>query len=193
MDRILVIEALVEVHELVDVQLPDLAEAGAPRAAPLRVVEAERVGIAHERLPHAGEQQPHQGIDVGVGAHRGPGVLGGLLLVNDHRDGQSLDLVHVRTPVLGQILLHEGREGVVQLPPRLRRDRVQHQRALPRARNAREHGNLVFGNVQGDVLQVVLPGAPDAYDVPFLHIVCEDTHFCGKLVIPGLTRNHPSQ
>ena len=177
MDRILVIEALVEVHKLVDVQFPDLAEAGTARAAPLRMVETERVGITHERLPHAGEQEPHQGIDVGVSAHRGPGILGGLLLVNNHRDGQPLDFVHMRAPVLGQILLHESREGIVQLPPRLRRNRIQHQRALPRARNAREDSDLIFGNVQGDVLQVVLPSAPDAYDVPLLHNFREDTHF----------------
>ena len=85
----------------------------------------------------------------------------------------------MRTPVLGQILLHESREGIVQLPPRLRRNRIQHQRTLPRARNAREDSDLIFGNVQGDVLQVVLPSAPDAYDVPLLHILCEDTKFCG--------------
>ena len=51
-DGVLIVEALVEVHELVDVQLPDLAESRTARAASLRVVEAEGVGIADKRLAH---------------------------------------------------------------------------------------------------------------------------------------------
>ena len=85
----------------------------------------------------------------------------------------------MRTTILGQILLGKGREGVIQFPPRLGSDRIQHKRTLSRARNAREDGNLVFGDVQGNVLQVILPRAPDAYDVPLMHILREYTHFCG--------------
>ena len=162
MDRILVVQTFVKVHEFVDIQFPDLAEARTAGATPLRMVETEGVRVPHEGLTHAGEQQAHERIDVGIGSHRGPGILRRFLLVDDHRDRKSLDLVHMRTPVLGQILLHKGRESVVEFPPGLGGDGVQHQRTLPGARNAGENGDLVFGNVQGNVLEVVLPGTPDA-------------------------------
>ena len=162
MDRILVVQALVKVHELVDIQLPDLAESRTAGATPLRMVETEGVRIPYEGFSHTGEKQTHERIDVGIGSHRGPGILRRLLLVDDHGDGQSLDLVHMRASILGQILLHKGRERIVELPSGLGGDGVQHQRALPGARNAGKNGDLVFGDVQGDVLEVVLPGTPDA-------------------------------
>ena len=117
MDRILVVEALVKIDQLVDVQLADFAQARAARTAALGVVEAERLGIAHKGLPHTREQQAQQGGDVGIGRHGRTRVLGGLLLVDDDGDGQVLDGIDVGTAILGQVLLHERRERVIQLPP----------------------------------------------------------------------------
>ena len=62
----------------------------------------------------------------------------------------------MRSPVFGQVLLRERREGVVQLAARLGGDGVEHQRRLARTRHARHHGDLSLGNADADMLQVVL-------------------------------------
>ena len=129
-NRVLVVEALVKIDQLVDVQLADFAQTRAARTAALGVVEAERLGIAHKGLSHAREQQAQQGGDVGIGRHGRTRVLGGLLLVDDDGDGQVLDGIHVGTAILGQVLLHERREGIVQFPARLGGDGVEHERTL---------------------------------------------------------------
>ena len=144
-----------------DVQLADLAQSAAARTAARGVVEREGIGVAHEGLPDAREEQTQQGVDVGVGAHRGAGVGGRLALFDDDGDGQVLDVAHVWPPVLGQVLLREGGEGVVEFPSRLGRDGVQHQRRLPRPRHARHYGDFPLGNPDVDVLEVVLRGIAD--------------------------------
>ena len=105
--RVLIIEALVEVHQFVDVQLPYLPQAGAPRAAALGMVEGKCVGISHKRLPDAGEQQSQQRVDIGVSGYCRAGVGGRFLLVNDNGHRQVVNAAHVRTAVLGEVLLHE--------------------------------------------------------------------------------------
>ena len=69
-DGVLVVETLVEVHELVDVELTYLSQSRASWTATFWVVEAERLCIAHKGLPDAREQQSHQRIDVSIGAYR---------------------------------------------------------------------------------------------------------------------------
>ena len=125
-DGVLVVQALVEVHELVNIQLANLAQPRAARTATLGMIERERFRIAHEGLSHTREQQAHQGSNVGIGAHGGTRVLRGFLLVDNDGDGQVLDAFHMRSPILRQILLHERRERVVQLASRLCRYRVEH-------------------------------------------------------------------
>ena len=66
--------------------------------------------------------------------------------------GRFLDVAHVRPPVLGQVLLREGGEGVVEFPSRLGRDGVKYQRRFARPRHARHHGDFPFGNPDVDVL-----------------------------------------
>ena len=52
-DSVLIVEALVEVNEFVDIELTNLAQARAARTAALWMVEAERLGISHPRLTYA--------------------------------------------------------------------------------------------------------------------------------------------
>ena len=68
-DGVLVVERLVEVDEFVDVQLADFSQSSTARTTARRMVEREGIGIAHERLPDAREQQTQQGINVCVGAY----------------------------------------------------------------------------------------------------------------------------
>ena len=51
-DGVLIVETLIEINKLVYVQLANLAQTRTTRAAALRVVERERLGIAHKRLAH---------------------------------------------------------------------------------------------------------------------------------------------
>ena len=65
------------------------------------------------------------------------------------------------TAVLGQVLLHERGEGVVQFAAGLGRDGVEYQRTLAGARNARENRDLMLGNLERDVFEVVLSRSLD--------------------------------
>ena len=58
--------------------------------------------------------------------------------------------------------LDERAVGLVDQPLRLRRDRAEHQRRLARSRDTGEHGEPPLGDLDADVLQVVLAGALDA-------------------------------
>ena len=106
-NRILVIEAFVEVHQLVDVQLAYLSQAGATGAAALRMVEGKCIGISYERLSDAGKEEPQQRVDVRVGGYRRAGIGGRFFLVNDYRHGQVLHAADMRAAVLREVLLHE--------------------------------------------------------------------------------------
>ena len=92
------------------------------------MVEREGIGITHKRLTDTREQQAQQGIYIGVGAYRRARVRSRLPLLDDDGDGQIFNITDMWTTILRQILLGKGREGVIQLPPRLGCDGIQHQR-----------------------------------------------------------------
>ena len=144
-DDVLVVEALVEIHQLVDVQVGHRAHAAAARTAARRVVEREGVAVAHEGRPHAREEEAQQGIDVGVRRHRRTRVVGGLLLVDDDGHGHVLDALHLGAPVFGEVLLHEARKGLVELATALGGDGVEAERRLARARHACEDRDFALG------------------------------------------------
>jgi hypothetical protein len=74
-----------------DVEFPDFAQTGAARATALRVVEAETVGLAHERFAHAREEQAYQSVYIRIGTDGGAGLLCRLFLVDDDGDGKPFD------------------------------------------------------------------------------------------------------
>lgn len=112
-------------------------------------------------LAQAGEKDPQKVVDFRHRAHRGPGVSGGGLLFE--RDGrrEALDLVHLRLVHLGQELAGVGGQGFHVAPLALGVDDVKGQGGLAGARRAADHHELVAGNVEGQVLQVVLARAFD--------------------------------
>ena len=69
--------------------------------------------------------------------------------------------VDVGLAVPRQKILHECREGLIEQTLGFRGDGVEHQRRFPRTRDARENADPPPGNVDGDVPEVVLAGAPD--------------------------------
>ena len=86
------------------------------------------------------------------------------MLLQRDRGGQPLDRIDI------------GHPGLVDEPARIGRDRfevaalrlgiqgTEGERGLPGAGNAREHDECVAGNIQVDVLQIVLARAADAHE-----------------------------
>ena len=109
----------------------------------------------------AGVQQPEVVVDLGDRADRRAGVAAGRLLVD--RDGrrQPLDDVDVGLVHLPEELAGVGRQRLDVAPLALGVDRVEGQARLARSREAGEHDQLVAGQFDVDVLEVVLPRATD--------------------------------
>ena len=157
-DGVLVVEALIEVDKFVDVQVVDDTEAVAARTFPRRVIEGEDVRVADEGPPDARKEQAQDRIDIRIGADRRTRVRRGLLLIDDDRHRQVGDALHLRTAVFGQILLYEAWEGLVELAPRFRGDRIETERRFAGAGDAGEYGDDLFGDLDGDVFEVVFKG-----------------------------------
>ena len=162
-----------------------LALVGGHRAArlPGRDVERERRGGADVRLAEAAPQHPQHRVGVGDRADRRAGVGAHALLVDDDRGRQPVQDVDLGPVQRRQEPLHERAVGLVDQPLRLRGDGAEHQRRLARSRDAGEHGQPALGDLDADVLQVVLPGALDADQVVAV---------CGVLAHGSLSSNSTS-
>ena len=140
--------ALGQLDHLVDDLLGRLAADRAPAVGAVRV--------ADPRVQHA-----EVVVDLGDGADGGARVPAGGLLVD--RDGrrEPLDEVDVGLLHLPQELPGVRRQRLHVPPLALGVDRVEGERGLPGAGQAREHDQLVTREVERDVLEVVLTGAVD--------------------------------
>ena len=82
-------------------------------------------------------------------------------MVDDDGDGHVLDTLDLRAAVFREILLYEGREGLVEFATAFGGDGVEAERALSGAGDACEDGNLMFRDFERDVLEVVLASVGD--------------------------------
>ncbi len=122
-----------------------------------RQAGGRRIGHAHPR-----PQQAHVVVDLGDGADRRARVLRrGLLFDGDGRR-QALDQVHVRLAHQLQELAGVGRQALHIAALALGVDGVERQRALARARQPRQHHQLLARDVDADVLQIVFARAAHA-------------------------------
>ena len=112
-----------------------------------------------------GVEEPQVVVDLGDRADGRPRVLRSRLLVDRDRRRQTLDEVDVRLVHLTEELpgVRRKRLDVPALP--LGIDRVERQRGLPRARQAGEDDQAVPGQLEVDVLEVVLASPSDRDDV----------------------------
>jgi len=119
---------------------------------------------------HPGPEEPQVVVDLRHRAHGGAGVFAGGLLVNGDGGGKSLDIVHIRLVHLAQE--HPGVGGeTLHIPPlAFGVDGIEGQGALAGAGEARHHHQLVPGDGDVDIFQVVDPGALD--DDLILHMRC---------------------
>ena len=120
-------------------------------------------GVTDRAVLDAGAcvEQTQVVVDLRHGAHRGPGIARGGLLVDGHRRAQTLDELDVRLVHLPEELTSVGGQGlhVAALP--LGEDRVEGQGGLARARQSGEDDHRVARQVQVDALEIVLAGPTD--------------------------------
>jgi maleylpyruvate isomerase len=108
-----------------------------------------------------GVEQAEVVVDLGDRADRRAGVLRGGLLVDRHRGREALDEVDVGLVHLAEELAGVRRERLDVAALALREDRVEGERRLARPGQSGEDDEGVPREVDRDVLEVVLPGAPD--------------------------------
>ena len=110
---------------------------------------------------HPGPQQAEVVVDLRHRAHGGPGVLAGGLLVNGDGGGEAVDVVHIGLLHLAQEHPGVGGEGLHIPPLPLGIDGVEGQGGLSRSGQAGDHHQLVPGEGDVDIFQVVGAGALD--------------------------------
>ena len=118
------------------------------------------------RLADPRPQQAQVVVDLRDRADRRPRVARRRLLVDRDRRRQALDRVHVRLVHLPQELARVGAQRLDVAALALGVDRVERQRGLAGARQARDDDQRVARQLDGDVLEVVLAGARDDDGVP---------------------------
>ena len=117
-------------------------------------------GHAH-RPAHPGIEQAQVVVDLGDRGHGGPGVAAGGLLFDGDGRGQAFDAVHIGLFHLVQELPGIGAEAFHVAPLAFGVQGVEGQAGLAAAGQAGDHHQLVPGQDQVDVLEVVLPGPVD--------------------------------
>ena len=132
---------------------------------PSRDVEREGGRGSDVRLAEPAPQHAQHRVGVRDGADRRAGVGTHPLLVDDDRGRQPFEDVDLGPGQRRHESLHERAVGLVDQPLRLGRDGAEHQRRLARTRDAGEHRQPPLGDLDADVLEVVLPGALDTDQV----------------------------
>ncbi len=112
--------------------------------------------LAHGRVEHA-----QIVVDLGDGPDGGAGVVGGGLLLDGDGGRQPADDVVMRLLHLPEELARVGGEALHVAALALGVERVEGERALAAAGDAREDHELLLGNLQRDALEVVLSGTLD--------------------------------
>ena len=109
--------------------------------------------------PHPGVKKPHIIINLRHRPHRRARVAVGGFLVNGNSRGQPLDALHIRLLHLPQKLPGIGRQRLHISPLPLGVDGIEGQGGLARTRKARQHHQFISGDIQGNVLQIMLIGS----------------------------------
>ena len=105
--------------------------------------------------PDAREQQAQEIVAFGGSGHRRARIPAGILLPDGDRRRDAVDLVDLRLLHALQELARVSRERFDVAPLALGVDGVEGQRRFAGAGDARDHGQLVMGNRQRNVLEVV--------------------------------------
>jgi hypothetical protein len=139
------------------------------------VIAHERLGHALRRVaarllaalravdaPDAAEEQAEVVVELGRGAGGRPGGAHGVLLLERDGGPHVLDAVHVGAIHPLEEHAGVGRERLHVPPLPFGEERVERERRLARSGHPRDHRDLVVGDRERDVLEIVLPGSLDA-------------------------------
>ena len=126
--------------------------------------QAGRGGIGNA---DARPEQAHIVVDLGDGADGRAWIARSGLLLDGDRRGQSVDLIDVRLLHHLQELAGIGRQALDIAPLAFGIDGVEGERRLAGARKAREHHQLVAGDIEVDVLEIVLACAANRNPASF--------------------------
>ena len=121
-----------------------------------RQARRRRIGHADAR-----PQQPHVVVDFGDGADRRARIARGGFLLDGNGRRQAVDLVDVRLLHHFQELPRVSRQALDIAALALGIDGVEGERGFARAGQSGEHDKPVAGNVEVDVLEIVLARAAD--------------------------------
>ena len=121
-----------------------------------RPVALRAVALAEPGVQHAEEVR-----DLGDGADRRSRVAAGGLLLDADRRREPADVIDVRLGKLAEELPGVAGQGLDVPPLALGVDRVERERDFSRAADAGEDDQLVAGEFEIDVAEVVFAGAPD--------------------------------
>src|SRR5215469_10204291 len=110
-------------------------------------------------MADAGEQQAQVVPDLSYGADGGTRVVRGALLVDRDRWREAVDVVDVGLVHLTQELARVGRKRLDVAPLALGEDRIEGEATLAGAGEAGDHDELVAGDGNVYVLEVVLARA----------------------------------
>jgi len=113
------------------------------------------------RHAHAREQHAEVVVDLRDGADGRARILRGGLLLDRDRGRQSLDGVDLGLLHLLEELPGVGRQRLHVAPLAFGIDGVEGERRFAGAREPGDHDQLVARDLEIDVLEVVLAGAPD--------------------------------
>ena len=108
-----------------------------------------------------GIEQAEIVVDFGDGPHGGTGIFRGGLLVDGNGGRQTFDIIHVRLFHLAQKLAGIGGQAFHVPPLSLGVDGIEGQGGFSRSRQAGKHHQLVPGDFDIHVFQIVFPGALD--------------------------------
>ena len=116
----------------------------------------DRVALRAVRRAGAGEQQTQKVVDLGDGAHRGPRVVVGGLLVDGHGRREAIDVVGVGLVHLAQKHPRVGAQRFHVAALTFGEDGVEGQRRLAGSGQPGEHDHLVAWDVDVYPFEVVL-------------------------------------
>ena len=119
---------------------------------------------AAEAASDASPEEAQVVVDLGCRPDGGPARHHRIALLDRHRRRDAFEPVHQRLGHAVEELLGVGRERLDVPPLALGVERIEGERALPRARGTGNHRERAMRQIDGDALQVVLASVDDADD-----------------------------
>ena len=97
-----------------------------------------------------------------------------------------LNMVNIWLAIVRQKALHKGGEGLIELALGLSSNGVENQRRFARARHTCKDRNLLFGNVERNILEAVSYTHLDVYKRQVCSVILHRSSFTPQQPLPNL-------